>query len=64
MSTVKALSDCWVGTKSGPFRLEAGTEFESDDALVKGHPALFTEPPAEPKRPSLQGIRGKQGSDA
>lgn len=63
MSTVKALSDCWVGTKSGPFRLEAGTEFETDHALVKGHPALFSEPPAsEPKqRPSFT---SKKGSDA
>lgn len=61
MSTVKALADCFVGTKSGPRRVESGTDFDSDDALVKAHPTLFSEPPAEPKRPVFS---GKKGSDA
>ena len=59
-STVKPLANCFVGTSSGPVYVHEGEDYDTDHPLVQAHPALFTEPAPEPKRPILS----RKGKDA
>lgn len=61
MSKVLATYDGFVGLESVPVLLATGDEYDSDHPLVVARPELFTEAPAEPKRPT---VRGKTAKDA
>lgn len=55
MSTVKATFSGFVGLDGVPVLVHEGEVWDAGHPLVQARPELFTEPAAEPKRPTIRG---------